>query len=113
MNEKKQNFKIITEAGDTEITFRFIEMECVGDSWVISAVYEGEAPIKSARSTKFYYCQSKWEHAVIEAHNSPEAKEEFVRIINAQLEDDKQLSVKDVDCCIVNVYKKQERHEHA
>lgn len=40
-----QTFKLITEAGDTEITFRFIEMECVGDSWVISAAYESEKPV--------------------------------------------------------------------
>jgi hypothetical protein len=53
---------------------------------------------------KYYYCQSKWEHAVIEAHNSADAKEEFVKIINAQLEDNKQISIKDVDCCVVNVY---------
>ena len=44
-----QTFKLITEAGDTEITFRFIEMECVGDNWVISAVYESEKPV--ARKT--------------------------------------------------------------
>lgn len=104
MNDKKQTFKIVTEAGDTEITFRFIEMECIGDSWVISAVYESEMRVGFTGSTKFYYCQSKWDHAVIEAYNSPEAKEQFIRIINAQLEYNKRLSVKDVDCCIVNVY---------
>lgn len=104
MNDKKQTFKIVTEAGDTEITFRFIEMECIGDSLVISAVYESEMRVGFTGSTKFYYCQSKWDHAVIEAYNSPEAKEQFIRIINAQLEYNKRLSVKDVDCCIVNVY---------
>ena len=45
-----QTFKIITEAGDTEITFRFIEMECVGDSWVISAAYESEKPVDDTLS---------------------------------------------------------------
>jgi hypothetical protein len=59
---------------------------------------------------KFYYCHSKWEHAVIEAHNSADAKEKFVEIINAHLEEDKYLSIKDVDCCIVNVYFSKEEN---
>ncbi len=58
---------------------------------------------------KYYYCQSKWEHAVIEAHNSEDAKEEFISIINAQLEDYKKLTVKDIDACVVKVYFSEER----
>lgn len=53
---------------------------------------------------KYYYCQSKFEHAVIEAHNSADAKEKFIGIINANLEDYAKLTVKDVDSCVVNVY---------
>jgi len=34
------------EQNDIVILFRFIEMECVGDSWLISAEYEKEIPSK-------------------------------------------------------------------
>ena len=53
---------------------------------------------------RYYYCQSKFEHAVIEAHNSADAKEKYIGIINAQLEDYAKLTVKDVDSCVVNAY---------
>lgn len=54
----------------------------------------------------FYYCQSKWEHAVIEAKNVPLAKDTFVEIINSNLEDNKKISASDVKAVIVNVYHK-------
>lgn len=52
----------------------------------------------------FYYCESKWEHAVISAKTSGKAKRAFLEIINNCLEDDRKLSLKDVKISIINVY---------
>jgi hypothetical protein len=53
---------------------------------------------------EFYYCKSKWEHAVISAKTSGRAKRAFLKMINERLEDDKKLSFKDVEVSIIGVY---------
>ena len=52
----------------------------------------------------FYYCTSKWEHAVICTTSTARAKRVFLDILNAQLEEDRQLGTKDVSAFLVNVY---------
>lgn len=60
----------------------------------------------------FYYCKSEWEHAVISARSQKRARRVFVDMINAQLEDNKKLGIRDVSAEDVNVYLDEDFSEY-
>lgn len=53
----------------------------------------------------FYYCKGDGFHAVIEEQNEKFATEYFVYLMNELLEPEKGITIKDVICEQVNIYK--------